>query len=374
MEERARTMLNSLNPSGNLYHRPVPAGMHVDPVGLVDAWLAAADDWLMAFDGIDQMSLREGFEGIESLGRLMRCRSELIDQCEGREILDRLKDVLLATDNREAFLQSAGYPDLQAWLEQAKAVWESETEDLPTARRLIEDLDAADFVLWYCDLTTDPEQSSLSILREYEDLLNQCHLWLDRHAMLFAIGEPYIRAAALTIPEEMETADPSGRLSLSAAKYDRLLDECEKVWRWMEPDEDQDFLQQQPTLGRMKLDYYVPQLAHAAGAQAPFVVPSQPLTWFDPERRYKAFLFLPPHSTPGEEARVEILFGTGDDFGLPAESLAGASIRLGGATGSIVLEIRDEVPTVLATVSLSQIIAGPEASVSLYVNEQEWQS
>jgi len=365
-------MVNSLNPDHKLFDRPIPENMHVDPTGLVDSWIASAEDWLLAFEDTEQVSPQEAFEGIEHWGRLMRCRSQLIDHAQGQEVLQQLQAILLSPADRNAFLAALTFPDLEAWRAQAQAAWDAEEEDLPLARRLIEDLDAADFVLWYCERTSSPEDSPSAEMTEFEHKLNQCHLWLDRHAMLFVIGEPYIRAAALTIPEETQSDDPTGRLLLSAVKYIRLLDECERAWKWMEPTEDIEFLVKQLPLGTLKLDYHVPELSHAAGAQATFVAPSEPLKWYDPQRQTQALLFLPAYAMPGRATQVEILFGTGDDFAQPAESLVGATVRLGAAQSSIVTETSDDVRTVYASLSLAQITSLSGETISLWVDELEW--
>ena len=366
-------MNNPLNPDGKRLHRPVPEDTDIDPVGLVDSWHAAAEDWLLAFQAADALSAQEAFEGIEHWGRLMRCQDALIDQVQGRQTRDRLSNILLDPDHRTAFLTAVRFPDLVAWREQARRAWEAEEEDLSLARQLLEDLDAADFVAWYLELTQPPAAPSPPEFTAFEQQLDQCHLWLDAHAMLFVIGEPYIRAAALTIPEEPTADDPTGRLLLSTVKYMRLLDECETARQWMQPPTDLEFLANQPALGAMKLDYQVPQLAHAAGAQAPFVAPSKPLCWFDPLRQYQALLFLPPFVTPGQDTTVELLFATGPNFSQPAESLVGAQVRLGGAQALIEAAARaDDERMVFCLLSLAKITATVDTTISLWIDDQPW--
>lgn len=357
----------------NLFQREVPDGMHVDPRGLVESWIAIAEDWLMAYEGIDQLSPREAFEGIEHLGRLTRCRKDLIEQELGQDVIQRLRAILFDPRATTAFCSAIEFPDLDGWIEQLTEAWESDSEDLDLVRQLIEDLDACDFLLWYWDLVSPGKAEQTSVLDAFEDRLVQCHLRLDRHAALFPIGEPYIRAAALTIPENIDSSDdPTGRLTESAAKYIRLLDACEEAWKIFELPSVAGILENQPRYGTMKIDYHVPVLSSAAAAQEAFIPSRRPLKWISPNSQTQALLLLPNAVLPGRDTLVDLLFGAGEGFSQPPTALLGASVQLGGAVSSIEQTETQGGVKIFAKISHKEIANTPEPRIRLLVNDQEW--
>jgi hypothetical protein len=356
-----------------LFQREVPEGMHVDPKGLVESWIAIAEDWMMAYEGIDQLAPQEAFEGIEHLGRLTRCRNDLIEQASGQDVIQRLQTILFDPRATTAFCSAIEFPDLDGWIEQLTEAWENDLEDIDLVRQLIEDLDASDFLLWYWDSVSPEKAERSSVFDAFEDRLVQCHLRLDRHATLFPIGEPYIRAAALTIPENIDSSDdPTGRLTESAAKYIRLLDACEEAWKNFELPSATGIIKNQPRYGTLKIDYHVPVLSSAAAAQEAFIPSRRPLKWISPDSQTQALLMLPSAVLPGNDTQFDLLFGEGEGFSQPPAALLGATVQLGRAVSVIEQTESKGLVKIFARISPAAVSSTPERTISLLINDQEW--
>lgn len=367
-------MRHEMNPDQARLDRPVPEGMQVDASGLVECWVAAAADWLSAWAGDADVSPREAFEGIEHLGRLRRCKSSLIHQAAGTEVLQRLTQALERESPGRLLALALEYPDVGGWLRQAQEAWDENSESLPVARRLLEDIDSLDFLTWYGELvhakvSRTPDQTAWPAMQE---LLARCHAWLERQAVFFVIAEPYIRAVAKTIPEDLQIDEPTGCLALSAAKYIRLLDECEQAWVDFLGPPASALARRQPALGGLRLDYQLPERAYAAGAAVPHAGPSVACVWRDPAGRYRARLYLPSAVVPGEVTLLEMLFGTGVGFFDPAVELVGAEVRLGNATSVMHQRPQGDAVAVLAEFPLNAVTFGVGSTVRLSVQGEFW--
>jgi hypothetical protein len=345
--------------------------MVVDALGLVESWVCAAEDWLAAWDGAEYLSPSDAFEGVEHLGRLSRCRCSLLEEAAGSGVLSSLKHFFDADQHKESVMRATEFPDVDGWLAQARQAWDAYSDSLDLARQLLEDIDSLDFLTWYVEyrqFDIDAAESWVAIQKN----LTQCHLWLDRHAVFFVIAEPYIRAVAKTIPEDLRIDEPTGLLALSAAKYIRLLDECEWAQEDFARPATLEILRDQVPLGGVRLDYNIREMAHAAGAPQQLFVPTAPCLWRDPTGRYQAMLFLPEAVVPGGDAELEILFGTGDGFFEPALELAGAALQLGNAIGTVERRTQGGAELVFAKIPLHAVTSTEVPTVNLVVNGERW--
>ena len=385
--------MNRWNPEGELFDRPVPVGMIIDVSGLVESWVAVAEDWLTAYSGLAglsglsrlnvdglvketsisnrEMTSREAFEGIECLTRLIRCQDSLIEQANGLLAVEQLRQVL--TENNTLFIaeQALSFPDVNAWLQQAKATWDEDPDDDIATNLLIHDLDAADFLMWFVEQYASKLISS-SIYQKFENDLAICQQWLARHTIMFIPSEPTIRAIAKTIATHLESKDPTGCLSLSSIKYITLLNQCEASWDDATSTPSLDFLLNQPLLGRRKVDFQIPELAGAAGAAQPFIAPQLPIHWHDRSGRYEATIYLPSHRVPGEDTRIEIMFGEGEEFANPSTELIGLEVCLGGATGVVESRQQGHGELVYTSLSLNEIMTAETNEIELFVKGERW--
>ena len=379
--------MNRWNPEGELFDRPVPAGMFIDVSGLVESWVAIAEDWLTAYSGssplkVDElvketsvtyreMTSREAFEGIECLARLIRCQGSLTEEATGVSVVEQLQQVL--TENKASTIaeQALGFPDLNAWLQQAKATWDEDPDDDGATNHLIYDLDAADFLMWFVEHYAS-ELASSSIYQKFENDLALCQQWLAKHTVMFIPSEPTIRAIAKTIAANLDLKDSTGCLSLSSMKYITLLDQCEASWDDATSTPSLDFLLNQPLFGRRKFDFLIPELAGAAGASQSFVAPQLPMQWHDRSGKYEATIYLPSHRVPGEETRIEIMFGEGEGFADPSVDLIGLEVRLGAATGVIESRQQGVGELVYASIRLNEIMTFETNEIELFVKGERW--
>jgi len=316
--------MNRWNPEGELFDRPVPAGMFIDVSGLVESWVAIAEDWLTAYSGSSplkmdelvmeqsvsyrEMTSREAFEGVECFARLFRCEDSLIEQATGMSIVEQYARVLASSSNYQKF----------------------------------------------------------------ENDLALCQQWLAKHTMMFIPSEPTIRAIAKTIAANLDLKDSTGCLSLSSMKYITLLDQCEASWDDATSTPSLDFLLNQPLFGRRKFDFLIPELAGAAGASQSFVAPQLPMQWHDRSGKYEATVYLPSHRIPGEGTRIEIMFGEGEAFADSAIDLIGLEVCLGGATGVIESRQQGVGELVYASISLDDILTVETNEIELFVKGERW--
>ena len=375
------------NPDGELFDRPVPTGMIIDVSGLVESWVAVAEDWLTAYSGsapqhvsepakgqsvsYREMASREAFEGIECLARLVRCDESLIEQAFGMSVVDQLLQVLTENNPLVIAEQALAFPDLIAWLQQANATWDEDPDDDAATNHLILDLDAADFLMWFVEQYAS-EITSSSIYQKFAIDLAICQQWLARYTIMFIPSEPTIRAIAKTIATHLESKDPTGCLSLSSIKYITLLNQCEASWDDATSTPSLDFLLNQPLLGRRKIDYQTRELAGAAGAAQPFIAPQLPMQWHDRSGKYEATIYLPSDRVPGEDSRIEILFGEGKEFANPATVLIGFEVRLGGAAGVIESRKQGIGELVYSSLSLNEIMTAETNEIELFVQGERW--
>lgn len=379
--------MNRWNPEGELFDRPVPVGMFIDVSGLVESWVAIAEDWLTAYLGTSplladdlvkeqsvsyrEMTSREAFEGIECLARLIRCQDSLVEQATGMSLVKQLQQVLTGGNPSRIAEQALAFPDLAAWLQQAKATWDEDPDDDGATNHLIYDLDAADFLMWFVEQYAS-EITSSSIYQKLENDLSLCQHWLAKHTIMFIPSEPTIRAIAKTIATDLDSKDPTGCLSLSSMKYIALLDQCEAAWDDATSTPSLDFLLNQPLFGRRKFDFLIPELAGAAGASQSFIAPQLPMQWHDRSGKYEATVYLPSHRVPGEGTRIEIMFGEGEGFADSAIDLIGLEVRLGAATGVITSRQQGVGELVNASLSLNKIMTVETNEIELFVKGERW--
>lgn len=360
------------NAEGKLFGRLLPEGIELDVIGLVDSWVAEAEDWLTAFDGVDVITPQEAFEAIECFGKLTRCGFELVQQCEGNEVLRTLSDLLLGAASERFAAQAIEFPDLDAWLSQANSAWDTESEDQDLVEILVTDLDASDFLCWFIEsytLTVVASEAYAAFTRSLE----LCHQFLDRRAVMFVIGEPFIRAVGCTIPEDGLTADDSGMLLLSTAKYIRLLDEIERVWDESTAIPSLDFLMNQQPFGRHAADWTgIPVLASTAGATEKTDAAQSPITWLDPSGKFEAITFLPNYLEPGGNTEIEVIFGTGEHFADAATELVGVNIRLGAAIGAIEQRQQGGGQLTVAKLCFESVASDTNNNIDLIVNSVKW--
>ena len=379
--------MNRWNPQGELFDRPVPAGIFIDVSGLVESWVAIAEDWLTAYLGSSplladelvkeqsvsyrEMTSREAFEGIECLARLIRCQDSLIEQATGMSVVEQLQQVLTEDNPSRIAEQALAFPDLAAWLQQAKATWEEDPDDDGATNHLIYDLDAADFLMWFVE-----QYARVLVLswnyHKFENQLAICQQWLAKHTVTFIPSEPTIRAIAKTISTDLDSKDLSGCLSLSSMKYITLLDQCEAAWDHATSTPSLDFLLNQPLFGRRKFDFLIPELAGAAGASQTFIAPQLPMQWHDLSGKYEATIYLPSHRVPGEETRIEIMFGEGEGYADSAIDLIGLEVRLGAATGVVVSRQQGVGELVYASLNLAEIMTVETNEIELFVKGERW--
>lgn len=364
-------MPENMNPSGNLLARAVPEELALDPEGLVACWLSDAEDWLFAYQDLAALTPREAFEGIECLGRLTRCNESFVTNLNGTEILKALNALLTGESADQFARQAISFPDLDAWLAQAKKIWENAAETAEIVEVLIADLDAADFLCWYTAMHA-PETYETSAYQQYSDQLSICQSWAQTHGVMFAIAEPTIRAQALTIPEDMDFEDPTGYLALSALKYVWMLDEIEQVWNDSLMTPDLNFLDKVPPLGSQVGDYRVMELPAVAGAEDESAQSIEPFIWYSPDKRFQATLFKPNRRLASGRTLIELDIGTGDDYADAAADLIGNSIQLGNAKGHVVEKKQNGLSRTFAEMVLEEINNVNGHQINLVVDSKKW--
>jgi hypothetical protein len=346
--------------------QPVPSDLDINVAALIDSWVGAAQDWCFAYAGPENLCPQEAFEGIEHLARLARCQPSML-QVEGLQTFIDLKLILLDSENSSSFSLAAEFLDLSAWLKQAQQAWNDETDDSALGRVLIEDLDASDFLLWYLEMM----KADVPIA-DFESKLNQCYAWLDRHPDSFLLAEPYIRAVALTIRDDLDTIDETGLLSLSIAKYVRLIDECNESRELSQrPASVAPVLKQKP-FGRGRRDYEFELVASAAGAADQFDASREPWVWNHPDHIYQALLIPPQSIVPNEEPFLEMYFAIGPDYLDPAKELLGRTTTLGNASATIESMGEGIALKVFARFRLNDVTSISASDVILSVDGQIW--
>lgn len=352
--------------------REPPAEMTLDVDGLVESWVAEAEDWLLAFDGIEHLTPEEAFEGIELLARLARTRQELLQPCGGAAVLEKLRGIV-GGENSLIFFQAANrFIHVDGWLEQAKEAWDDEVDntDPELSEMLLMDLDAAESLQWFAE--SHPHTIPAAASEELEDGLLKCRQWMANHAELFMVAEPLVRAVAKTIAPAAITRDETGILTLSAMKLVNLLDAADQLWEDMTNAPSLDFIRSQPKFGRWRKDHEYQMLPAAAAAPQTFVAAAVPVRWHSPDGIYEAVYFLPPRVSPAELNEVEIVFGTGSDFAEPALALVGQRVLLGSAGATIEIRQQGGFDLVYARVNRAEVVSSGQAAIQLQVDDVEW--
>lgn len=361
-------MNNRWNANDELFDRPVPPGMVVDVSGLVESWIVDAEDWIFAYAGIDMLTPREAFEGIECWGRLARCDSDFLRSVEGTEASQKLTETI--GPSLSCFLELAiQFPDLPAWLHQAQGLWDEDSDDSEATDQLLIDLDAADFLSWVAaQLDKD--------MPEFEDSLSECHQWLRDHSLMFILSEPLVRATAKTIAGHAVSADPSGGLTMSTLKYLTLLDRADLAWMDSVPKPRSVQLNHprpKPVrYGRSVLDWGAPVLAATAASSQQFLTPKKAMQWHDAQGKFEATTFSPNAIEPDGSTTIEVSFGTGDQYLDSATELVGARVRLGGAEGVIESRKQGDADFVFVALRYRDIVALGGSSIALFVNGEQW--
>ncbi len=364
-------MPRHMNPGGDLLARSVPEELVLDPEGLVACWISDAEDWLFAYQDLSALTPREAFEGIECLGRLTRCHDSLVTNHNGMEVLNDLNALLTGESAEQFAMQAVSFPDLNAWLAQAKQIWDEATETADTVEVLIADLDAADFLCWYTAMHA-PEVYDGSSFQQFSAQLSICQSWAQNHGVMFAIAEPTIRAQALTIPEEMNFNDPTGYLALSALKFVWMLDEIEQVWTDSLTTPDLNFLEKVPPLGSRVRDYQVTESPAIAGAEDEATQSIEPFIWYSPDQTFQATLFKPNRRLASGHTVLELEIGTGQDFADAATTLVGKPIQLGSAAGHVAEEKQNGQSRTFAEIVLEEISNVDGHQIHLLVDSKPW--
>lgn len=364
-------MVNRWNPKGEFLDRPVPSGLTIDVDGLVESWIADAEDWMTAYAGMESLTSVEAFEGIEFLGRLKRIRTSLLTQNGGMIVIEKLEAILC--DNAARFIEFASdVPNMNAWLEQATEAWDADSEDEGLAEILLSDLDSVEYLLWFAESHSIFVEDNRSLLA-IETGLNECVIWVEDHREFFIMVEAYIRAVAIAISDDLNGVDPSARLALSSVKYATLLDTIEDAWEDTTHVPSLAFLEKSTPFGSSLRHYQgIPELAFAAGASESFTVPREPMKWRDPQGQLEATAYLPQHLLPSGQTPIELLLGTGPNMSQPATDLVGASVQLGGAKGIVKLGNVGELPLTVARLMFEMIATSDQSLVELFVNGVKW--
>ncbi len=392
-------------PPSSLYDRPVPDGLVIDSEGLVDAWVMEAEDWLLAYAGIEELTPREAFEGIESLARLTRCREGIRQRDDVAAVLTQLQGILSGTDAVTFAEAALSFPDLDGWQQQAAEAWEAEDDsddNEELTEQLLTDLDAAEALIWIAhDHLEEPDShTDLQALVEGWKSIQQ---WLKgngkryRPLLLFSAAEGYIRAVGKTLADPPRE-DHNGWLSLSGWKYAELLDEVDWFWRDASatpsldrllrhgelqksidpppPFEDSPVvtLSTRPSL-REVWDVDILSATAAATKEASTLEgPTQ--RWIDPTGTFEASCGFPTYRQPNGDTRFEILFGQGHGFALPAIDMVGHSVSFGNATSEIRAETiasqAGDETKVFVELAWETVIADGDGDLVLKVDGEEW--
>lgn len=364
-------MSSDMSPDVSLFSRPIPDGLSLDIDGLVESWIAEAEDWLIAYESVESLTDREAFEGIECLGRLTRCKRDWFRKLGGEAVFVELQQVLAGADAAAFAHHAIAFPNLEEWLAQAKQAWDDEQEAPELMEVLIRDLDAADLVVWFIEAHAETVATA-DLFKDFSEKLATCARWAGRHAVLFVAAESFIRATAQTFPEDCGAEDMTGCLGVSMLKYIWLLDEIEAVWSEPAGMSVHEILRQDVSWGGRGRDYQRSELPAAAGATPGTEVPVLPIAWRDPSGRFEAELYLPSYRDPSGTTFVDLLFGAGAGFFEPATALIGTEVRLGNASGTIDQRVQGGAPLTFARLILEQIPSTPDSPVSLRVNGVVW--
>ena len=358
-------MNNNWNPNGELFDRPIPPGLLVDVSGLVEAWVAEAEDWLMAYSGIDSLTAREAFEGIECWGRLARCSRELLQISDGTAAAEQLENTIAGEACSIFCTKAIEFPSLSEWLEQAQSVWDVDSDDSEITSQLLTDLDAADYLSWFASRID--EQSDT-----FEDELSRCHQWLREHALMFILSEPLVRAIAKTFSNELDSTDPTGCLAFSTIKYMTLLDCADAAWEDSIAKPNLSIGKNQPAYGHKKHDWSAEPLAAMAASNRQIAKSVKPMLWQDSKSKFQATTYLPDVAAPDGSTSIEISFGAEAQFIDPATELIGAHVRLGGAEGVIQARSQGGADFVYVSLRYSEVVHVSGSYVEQFVNGAKW--
>lgn len=364
----------------SLFHQPTPDSMRIDVNGLIESWVADAEDWLTTWQDAQSMSSGEAFDGIEYSTRLMRTAPEKLKQVGGTEIAKRIAKIL--KDHGESFANKAiQLPDAIGWLTLATEEFDHDSDDASIAIELLENAESLDFLLGFIEQYGSDELLSTDQYQEVSEGRNLIHRWIDDHADHFIICEGHVRACCLAIRWDIQTIDPTGWLELSTAIYLPILRVANQAWRDCEPvfslpvemltaANKTDRVYALPTERHLPSEFLRATLeVSMAAAKGDKLVPQKPLQWLNQSGDQQAECYLPAKFDDSTNIEIDFyLVGSGDK---PAVQLIGRPVTLGGASGTI--QSSAESPTrVFVTLNYSQLNSGREGELKFDVGGQTW--